>query len=520
MAGCADLYSFHNLWRQYRACRRNKRNTANQLRFEIDAEAQLLRLQRELLEHAYCPGPSICFVTDGPKPREVFAADFRDRIVHHVLVSQLEAVFEPRFIHDSYACRTGKGVLAASDRLMVFLRRLTANGRRPAWALKLDIASFFPSIDKQTLYAIIARRVRDPELCRLTRTILFHDPTVAYHFKPGPHRTPGPASGRYPIPAAKSLFGKDNQRGLPIGNLTSQFWANVYLNEVDQFIKRQLKCRYYLRYVDDLVLLHPDAAVLREWREAIAAFVHEHLRLQLRERDAEPQPVGRGIDFVGWITFWNHRRVRGRTVANCEARLRRFERHALRPMWNGTALRLDTRRQPVALPALRTTLASYSGHLQHGATYRTWQALWERHRWLHAFFNERPRNPWRLQGRWPEQVVGGVRFSAQYGRFIRYAGARTLMFCQVGRFVEFYGPQRIVAGEVLRLVRVGVARGGFAFSVGFPVRLRGTYIAQAVRAGYTVVDAREVDRFAAGCAARQVVTVWVPLRYPQNSGRG
>ena len=104
----------------------------------------------------------VCFVTEGPKPREIFAADFRDRIVHHLLVSRTEPLFECRFIHDSYACRKGKGVLAASDRLTEFLRQVTANGRRPAWALKLDVASFFPSIHKQTLSEILARRFGHP----------------------------------------------------------------------------------------------------------------------------------------------------------------------------------------------------------------------------------------------------------------------------------------------------------------------------------------------------------------------
>jgi len=158
----SDLYSFANLWRQYRACRRNKRNTLPALAFEIDAEARLLDLQRALREHTYRPGRSVCFVTEGPKPREVFAADFRDRIVHHLLVSRTEPVFECRFIRDSYACRKGKGVLAASDRLTDFLRQVTANGRRPAWALKLDVASFFPSIHKQTLSEILARRFGHP----------------------------------------------------------------------------------------------------------------------------------------------------------------------------------------------------------------------------------------------------------------------------------------------------------------------------------------------------------------------
>ena len=128
-----DVFSFAALWRHYRRCRRNKRNTANALAFELDAEARLLALQAELRARTYRPGRSVCFITDGPKPREVFAADFRDRIVHHLLVAHQERVFEPMFIHDSYACRAGKGTLAASDRLMVFLRQATANGRRPVW---------------------------------------------------------------------------------------------------------------------------------------------------------------------------------------------------------------------------------------------------------------------------------------------------------------------------------------------------------------------------------------------------
>ncbi|MGH8467804.1 MAG: hypothetical protein ACREVY_02040 [Gammaproteobacteria bacterium] len=130
-----ELYSFRALWRHYRNCRRNKRNTFNALAFEADAEAKLLALQEDLRAHSYRPGRSICFITDGPKPREVFAADFRDRVVHHLLVSHQERIFEPLFIHDSYACRKNKGTLAASDRLMAFLRRVT-DGRRRAWALR------------------------------------------------------------------------------------------------------------------------------------------------------------------------------------------------------------------------------------------------------------------------------------------------------------------------------------------------------------------------------------------------
>lgn len=213
-----DLYAFRVLRRQYRACRRNKRTTLNALAFEIDAEAKLLELQQALRAHTYRPGLSICFVTDGPKPREVFAAPFRDRVVHHLLVASQERVFEPLFIHDSYACRKGKGTLAASDRLMQFLRRITANGRRPAWALKLDVASFFPSIHKETLFEIIHRRIKDPEILWLTRTILFHDPTTNYRFRSLDRCAARPQTAGYPIPAQKSLFGKENERGLaPLG---------------------------------------------------------------------------------------------------------------------------------------------------------------------------------------------------------------------------------------------------------------------------------------------------------------
>jgi RNA-directed DNA polymerase len=328
-----DLYAFPALWRHYRSCRRNKRNTRNALAFEVNAEQNLLELGEQLRAHTYAPGRSICFVTEGPKPREVFAADFRDRVVHHLLVDHLQRIFEPRFIHDSYACRPGKGTLAASNRLVEFLRRGTANGRRPLWALKLDVARFFPSIQKQALYDIIARYARDPELLWLTRVVLFHDPTTNYAFRAKHRGAAPPESDAYPIPRPKSLFGTDNERGLPIGNLTSQFWANVYLNELDQFVKRTLHCRYYLRYVDDLVLLAEAPEVLLEWREHLATFLHIALRLSLREPAAVPCDVRRGIDFVGWRTWWKKRLPRRLTLSHFDARVRRFERCAIRPAW-------------------------------------------------------------------------------------------------------------------------------------------------------------------------------------------
>lgn len=306
MLPCDDPYAFATLFRSYRECRRNKRNTLNALAFELDAEANLLRLQAELREHRYRPGRSICFVTDGPKPREVFAADFRDRIVHHLLVSRQLPIIEPRFIHDSFACRAGKGTLAASDRLTTFLRRASANGRRPAWALKLDVASFFASIDKQTLFGILARHVADPEVRWLTRVVLFHDPTQDYVFRSRRRGEPPPGSPGYPVAARKSLFGTDNRRGLPIGNLTSQVWANVYLDVLDQFVKRVLRCRWYVRYVE------------RYGPQRLRAAARLHLRpLRLRR--------GRWILAVGfpcWRIEWFTRRVLRRGGMVVQARWR------------------------------------------------------------------------------------------------------------------------------------------------------------------------------------------------------
>ncbi len=499
----ADLYSFQELWRHWRRCRRNKRSTANALRFELDAEAGLLALGQELREHTYRPGRSICFVTEGPKPREVFAADFRDRIVHHLLVAHLEPLFERRFIHDSFACRKGKGTLAASDRLTTFLRRITANGKRRAYALKLDVASFFSSIDKAVLSSILDSAIRHPELRWLVQTVLFHDPTLDYRFKPhgprGERRRPraAPESGRYPVPAQKSLFGKGNQRGLPIGNLTSQFWANVYLNELDQFVKRTLRVACYVRYVDDLVLLSEDPRQLEAWQAEIERFLAERLHLSLRPDRARPRLVSCGIDFVGWRTWWSHRLPRRRTLAALGARLAGFERAAVRRSGNGETLRVDLGApapaasarpadQATAAERLAAALASYSGHLRHGASFRAWQRIMTRRRWLDAVFERRGLA---IAARFSRLGIQRTQsFSRRYWQTIRGAGTRCLVFYPVGCFVELRGPQRLLAERTLGLRAGRVRRAGYAFACGFPHRLTPRLRARALRAGLAVLE--------------------------------
>lgn len=314
-----DIFSFQNIYRAYLACRENKRSTANALKFEIEAEENILCLEKELKSKTYHPSRSILFTTEKPKRREIFAADFRDRVIHHLLVEQLERIWEPAFIHDSYACRIDKGTHKAVERLQTFLRRATANGKRRAYFLQLDIKDFFTSIDKELLFTIIQRKVRNPDILWLTRVVLFWDCTKSYILR-------GKPASLNQIPANKSLFGKDNKQGLPIGNLTSQFFANIYLNELDQFVKHTLKCRHYVRYVDDFVLLSQDRDELIQWRGEIEQFVRERLNLKLHPVRHKLLPVSNGIDFLGYIVRHNYKLVRRRVVNNLKVKIAAFKR--------------------------------------------------------------------------------------------------------------------------------------------------------------------------------------------------
>jgi len=297
------------------------------------------------------------------------------------------------------------------------------------------------------LYDIICRRIANPEIRWLTRAVLFHDPTAYYRFRSLRRREPPPGHPRYPVPARKSLFGKDNRCGLPIGNLTSQFWANVYLNELDQFAKRALRCRWYVRYVDDCVLLSADPDELWGWRDRIASFLSERLALRLRDPHERPQPLAGGIDFVGWHTWWNRRIPRRQTLANLRRRLGRFERHRTAVAFTGLARRIDL--APAASAALHATLASYSGHLRHGAAWQDWQREWMQRPWLDLLF---ARDGWMVHARWLH--LRDRRVATAYGALLRAVPPGCLLFAPVGRFIETYGPQRLLAERVLRLRRV------------------------------------------------------------------
>jgi hypothetical protein len=309
----ADPHLFYQLVQAYLDCRRTKRNSASALAFESQAEHNLLQLHDELASGAYQPGQSVCFVITHPRAREVWAAQFRDRIVHHLLYNQIAPRFHARFTADSCACIPGRGTLYAAKRLEHQVRSITRNWSQPAHYLKCDLANFFVSIDKAVLLEQLQRQVTEAWWMELATLVLMHDPRHDV-------RVHGSKAELALVPAHKSLFNAPDGHGLPIGNLSSQFFANVLLNDLDQFAKHQLRAPHYVRYVDDFVLLHPSPQWLNAARQRIEAKLTS-LHLQINPRKTVLQPVARGIDFVGQVIKPWQRTTRRKTLRTAMDRL-------------------------------------------------------------------------------------------------------------------------------------------------------------------------------------------------------
>ena len=290
-------------WRKAAAGKRGKRNVAA---FEFHAADKLLAIQSGLANGTWSPGPYVHFQIHSPKTRLISAAPFADRVVHHALCNVIGPAFERSFIADSFANREGKGTHRAIDRLQYFARR-----RR--YALRLDVVKHFPSIDHSILLGILGRTISDERVLGLAaRIVASGDRILEREYEmvwfPG-----------------DDLFALCRPRGLPIGNLTSQFWSNCYLNPLDQFIKRELRCRAYLRYVDDMALLSDSKEELREWKIAVVKRL-ERLRLTVHERPAQVQPVSEGVPWLGFVVFPEHRRLKARKAVEATRRLKiRFD---------------------------------------------------------------------------------------------------------------------------------------------------------------------------------------------------
>lgn len=484
--GVPVLFSYENLYRHYLSCRRNKRHTLNALRFEARQELELLDLRDALVSRAYRPGPSVCFVTKRPKLREIFAADFRDRVVHHLLVDYLEAYWERVFIHDSYACRRGKGVHVAVDRLQRFIRQVTANGQRRAWYLQLDVRNYFMSIDKAILWHLLEPHIADPDARWLTELLVFHDCTEGHVYTGRPGELER-------VPPHKTLLQAPPGKGLPIGNLNSQFFANVYLNGLDQFVKHELKCRHYLRYCDDFVLLATDPEQLRDWRARIAVYLREVLALELNPRE-RLRPVADGVNFLGYIVRRDYRLVRRRVVNNLRARLSEYADLLVTDLPDRVVYRFDS----ADIGRLHATLASYLGHFKHADSARLWEAIRRRHDWLAVYFD------WDASTRQltrRDQVPKALTSARRQSRWFTAHFPDDLTFFQVGAYCECYDPKDALP-ELLGLRPLAENRRGARY--GFPVRLEARYRERLLAAGHSILVVRQGESSWTGVRERLI----------------
>jgi RNA-directed DNA polymerase len=365
------IFTFKEVYNAYLTCRKQKRNTINALKFESNLECNIERLVYELNQRTYNPARSVCFTILKPKPREIFAADFRDRIVHHLLFNYLNPKYEKIFIYDSFACRKGKGTLASVKRLQAQIRSITNNNQNRAHYLQLDIHNFFMSIDKSILFNLINKHLKDETFYWLAKVLIFHDPTINYINKT-------PIELKNKIPEHKSLPNQKQNQGLPIGNLTSQFFANIYLNELDQFVKHKLKAKYYVRYVDDFVILHEGKTQLNNYKSEIESFLKSKLNLKLKPL-IKIQPITNGINFVGYITKPFYLLPRNRNAHNILNYIRNQEKQI-------TTNRLGiTKYSYEFIPKLRNSLNSYFGHLRHSKSLHFYNSLKQRFPFLKLF---------------------------------------------------------------------------------------------------------------------------------------
>jgi len=292
------ICSYRNLERAFKKAKKGKSFYPYVIEFEDNLEAELKKLQFELKSFSYKPHQLKRFIVRDPKTRTIHASSFRDRVVYHALINILEPIFDKRFIYDSHASRKNKGTLRAVQRFDKFKRKASKNGTLignaknnnlvKGYCLKSDIKHYFDTVDHERLLEIIERKIKDENAIKLIKQILNNFET--------------PIKGK----------------GMPLGNLTSQFFANVYLNELDQFVKHKLKAKYYIRYVDDFVILHENKEKLLEYKDKISKYLI-YLRLELHPTKSNILPLRNGITFLGYRIFYHHKLLR-------KSNLRKFNR--------------------------------------------------------------------------------------------------------------------------------------------------------------------------------------------------
>jgi len=301
-----QIYNLSNLILAWRKARKGKTKKRDIIEFERDVIGNLILLQDELKNKTYFPKPLKTFILRDPKTRKISKADFRDRIVHHAIVLILEPIFDKIFIYDSCANRKGKGTLFATKRFDRFKREVSRNGKINGWfnnnqirgyCLKADIKHYFQEVNHEILLNIIKRKVKDEKTITLIIKFLEN------------------GGGERVLDLQKE------QKGMPLGNLTSQFFANVYLNELDSFVKHKLKAKYYIRYVDDFVILHQSRENLEIWKGQINEFLNNRLKLKLHPDKSKIISLSRGVDFIGFRNYWNYKLLRKRNINNIKSKI-------------------------------------------------------------------------------------------------------------------------------------------------------------------------------------------------------
>lgn len=286
-----DIASLENLCAAWEEFIRGKRNKEDVQTFTEHLSDEIMALHEALMDGSYRHGPYVHFRISDPKPRDIHKATVRDRLLHHAIHRQLYPFYDRLFIADSFSCREEKGVHKALDRFRTMARNASHNHARTCWALKCDIKKFFASIHHHTLLEVLGERIKDDALMVLLSRVI-----KSFEASPG--------------------------SGLPLGNLTSQLFANVYMNELDQFVKRFLHAPLYVRYADDFVFLSHDRTMLLSYLPIIREFLFDHLRLNLHPDKVFIKTIASGVDFLGWVHFPRHRVPRGTTRRRMLFRIR------------------------------------------------------------------------------------------------------------------------------------------------------------------------------------------------------
>lgn len=323
-----EIIALPNLYHAYDEAKKDKIDSSFR-KFNKDLHQNLWKLHEELLGQNYRPSHYTIFYVSDYKKRRIMAPNFKDHIVHHAIYNYLEQLYDSIFIYDSFACRKGKGTHKGFERLKGFINKYNPEG----YFMKCDITKYFYSIDHHKLISIIEKKIKDKNLLWLLEKII------------NSHK-----EDSLPSHIFNSNY-KEQRKGIPIGNLTSQLFANIYLNELDYFIKHKLQVRHYIRYVDDFVILSKDKNYLHDIWQKIHNFLKSQLYLKLEQRKTHINKISFGIDFLGYVTFKRYVRVRNRNYRRFRTQLReRINKYYM---------------DKISFKSLRASFVSYLGHLSH-----------------------------------------------------------------------------------------------------------------------------------------------------------